>query len=82
LFLLVFAEAQERLEKLEAERLHLDHELGIAREKVMSSEKSKEVLEAKLRVSTDMISCSAISFSLVSHPLTPFLSSGYAPASP
>lgn len=43
--------AETRLKQLEEERLQLDRELSTAREKISSSEKSKEVLEAKLRVS-------------------------------
>jgi hypothetical protein len=39
------------LRQLEEERLQLDRELNFARNKIMVSEKSKEVLEAQLRVS-------------------------------
>jgi hypothetical protein len=39
------------LRQLEEERLQLDRELNYARDKILASEKSKEVLEAQLRVS-------------------------------
>jgi hypothetical protein len=39
------------LRQLEEERLHLDRELKSARDKILVSEKSKELLEAQLRVS-------------------------------
>jgi hypothetical protein len=39
------------LRQLEEERLQLDRELNSARDKILSSEKSKELLEAQLRVS-------------------------------
>jgi hypothetical protein len=39
------------LKQLEEERLQLDRELNSARDKILVSEKSKEVLEAQLRVS-------------------------------
>ena len=46
-----FSEAQQRLQQLEEEKQKLDKELRSAQEKITTSEKSKEVLEAKLRVS-------------------------------
>jgi hypothetical protein len=46
-----YVEAEERLRQLEEERLQLDRELNSARDKILVSEKSKEVLEAQLRVS-------------------------------
>lgn len=46
-----YVEAEERLRQLEEERLQLDRELNSARDKILISEKSKELLEAQLRVS-------------------------------
>nr|CAD7194196.1 unnamed protein product [Timema douglasi] len=43
-------EAEGRLKQLEEERLQLDRELNAARDKITISERSKEVLEARLRV--------------------------------
>ncbi|XP_063223560.1 differentially expressed in FDCP 6 homolog [Bacillus rossius redtenbacheri] len=43
-------EAEARLRQLEEERLRLDRELGSAQDKITISERSKEVLEARLRV--------------------------------
>nr|CAD7260453.1 unnamed protein product [Timema shepardi] len=42
--------AEGRLKQLEEERLQLDRELNAARDKITISERSKEVLEARLRV--------------------------------
>nr|CAD7568709.1 unnamed protein product [Timema californicum] len=47
---MVVHEAEGRLKQLEEERLQLDRELNAARDKITISERSKEVLEARLRV--------------------------------
>ncbi|KAK4319643.1 hypothetical protein Pmani_009427 [Petrolisthes manimaculis] len=43
-------EAEKQLRKLESERLRLDHELRNAREKIIMSERGKELLEARMKV--------------------------------
>lgn len=53
------------MRQLEEERLQLDRELNFARDKVMVSEKSKEVLEAQLRVSKIIRNQFALLLSLV-----------------
>lgn len=43
-------EAEKRLRKLESERLRLDHELRCTREKIVMSERGKELIEARMKV--------------------------------
>ena len=48
------SEAEKRLRKLESERLRLDRELRSAREKIVMSERGKELLEARMKVQYPM----------------------------
>lgn len=46
----MISEAEKRLRKLESERLRLDHELRCTREKIVMSERGKELIEARMKV--------------------------------
>lgn len=45
-------EAERRLKQLEEEREKLDEELRFARQKIVHSEETKELMEARLQVGT------------------------------
>ena len=46
-----YSDAEKKLKDLEKDRLKLDRELRMAREKIVMSERGKEVIETRMKVS-------------------------------
>lgn len=66
----MISEAEKRLRKLESERLRLDHELRCTREKIVMSERGKELIEARMKVECRLPRTRTVHSVKITHPIS------------